>query len=148
MLLWITFLQLINFCICWSLNVQELLAQTLYQQHLDINFINWIVKKLVSDLIFYTSGKNLSLGSSGYNLLLITVGTSVGILRLTMETFENIGLLVLWTVDIFSQTTYAAVFDHQWKWGCNNSDRITWHCESFDFCCFLRAIHVESCHQY
>lgn len=34
----------------------------------------------MSDLIFYTSGKNLSLGSSGYNLLLINVGTSVGIL--------------------------------------------------------------------
>ena len=44
-------------------------------------FINEIVKKLVSDLVFYTSGKSLSMGSSGYNLFLINIVASTAILE-------------------------------------------------------------------
>ena len=36
---------------------------------------------LVSDLLLYTSGKSLSLGSSGYNFFLINIGASKGILE-------------------------------------------------------------------
>ena len=57
-----------------------------------------------------TSGKTLSLGSSGCNLFLINIGASTGILQQKVDIFENIGILVFWTVDIFSQTTYDFVF--------------------------------------
>ena len=48
---------------------------------IEINEFKCLFKKLVPDLIFYTGGKSLSLGSSGYNLFLINIGASTGILE-------------------------------------------------------------------
>ena len=98
---------------------------------------------LVSDLNFYATGKSSSVGSFGYDLFLINIGTGIGNLEQKGKIFESIGILVFWNVDICSQTAYDFVFDYQLKWHCDSSNRVKWQFGAHNF---LSAIPVDNCH--
>ena len=90
------------------------------------------------------------MGLSEYNFFLINIGASMSILEQNVETFENLGILVFWTVDIFSQTTLLNVtlfhgcfsrflnctngtnlrnVSHLLKWQCHRYDGVRRHCD-------------------